>query len=307
MEVEHEEAGLGPPDRVLTVRARNVSRVTYKLLAVDLDGTLLRPDGTIHEKDVASIAKLREAGIPTTIVTGRLFSGSIEAARRAGITGPIGCVDGSHVVDVESGAEHVHHSLAGYRAERLRMVLSCLDGASFVFAGDRIVHDAAGAPLLPYVRTWSTRLDAVERVTEDAVWSHERGVLGAVAVGSATEIRRAVEAIEADLPSEAFVLSFPVHRRPGEAALIVRAFGATKGTALGLIAAKHGCTEAEVVAVGDWLNDVPMFAVAGRSFAMRQAPDAVKAVATDCLEADGTKGGGVAEAVARAFPQIALR
>jgi hypothetical protein len=39
---------------------------------------------------------------------------------------------------------------------------------------------------------------------------------------------------------------------------------------------------------------------AGRSFAMAQAPDAVKAAATEVLDADGWEGGGVAEAAHRA-------
>ncbi len=53
--------------------------------------------------------------------------------------------------------------------------------------------------------------------------------------------------------------------------------------------------------MGDWINDVPMFRVAGRSFAMRQAPDTVKAHATDQLEADVSEGGGIAEAIRRAW------
>jgi hypothetical protein len=52
--------------------------------------------------------------------------------------------------------------------------------------------------------------------------------------------------------------------------------------------------------VGDWLNDLPMFQVAGRSFAMGQAPDAVKSAATDVLDATATTGGGIAEAARRA-------
>jgi hydroxymethylpyrimidine pyrophosphatase-like HAD family hydrolase len=56
-----------------------------------------------------------------------------------------------------------------------------------------------------------------------------------------------------------------------------------------------------VVVVGDWLNDLPMFEVAGRSFAMGQAPEDVKRAATDRLKADGMRGGGIAEAIRRAF------
>ena len=67
----------------------------YKLLAVDLDGTVLSRDGVPHAIDRAAIARLRDHGVPTTIVTGRLYSGSREIARTLGIEGPIACVDGS--------------------------------------------------------------------------------------------------------------------------------------------------------------------------------------------------------------------
>ena len=82
---------------------------------------------------------------------------------------------------------------------------------------------------------------------------------------------------------------------------MVRAAGPTKGTAVEWLARHHGCAAAEVVVVGDWINDVPMFRVAGRSFVMGQAPAAVKAHATDELEADVSEGGGIAEAIRRAW------
>ena len=50
---------------------------------------------------------------------------------------------------------------------------------------------------------------------------------------------------------------------------------------------------------GDWFNDVPMFAWAGRSFAMGQSPHGVRSCATDVLEATSATGGGVAEAIDR--------
>jgi hydroxymethylpyrimidine pyrophosphatase-like HAD family hydrolase len=91
--------------------------------------------------------------------------------------------------------------------------------------------------------------------------------------------------------------------RPGYSGtwgLVVRASGVDKGTAIDWVARHHGVTAAEVVAVGDWLNDIPMLRRAGRSFAMAQAPNAVKAAATDILKANHTSGGGLAEAAIRA-------
>ena len=67
------------------------------------------------------------------------------------------------------------------------------------------------------------------------------------------------------------------------------------------IAHHEGVALRDTVCVGDWINDVPMFEVAGRSFAMGQAPDEVKAKATDALQRSSEEGGGVAEAIERAF------
>ena len=66
--------------------------------------------------------------------------------------------------------------------------------------------------------------------------------------------------------------------------MLTRAAGPSKGTALAELCALAGCTLADAVAVGDWFNDVPMFEVAGRSFVMGHAPEAVRAKASDGLE-----------------------
>ena len=77
---------------------------TYKLLALDVDGTLVRRDGSIHDEDFRAIQRLQDAGVPVSIATGRLYSGTREVARRIGVLGPIACVDGSHIVHTEGDA-----------------------------------------------------------------------------------------------------------------------------------------------------------------------------------------------------------
>ena len=82
---------------------------------------------------------------------------------------------------------------------------------------------------------------------------------------------------------------------------MVRAGAVTKGTAVRWIAEREGVSLEHTVCVGDWINDIPMFEVAGRSFAMGQAPDEVKSKATDILTETAESGGGVASAIERAF------
>jgi hydroxymethylpyrimidine pyrophosphatase-like HAD family hydrolase len=112
-----------------------------------------------------------------------------------------------------------------------------------------------------------------------------------------------VDDLGRDLPAAVLVAAFPMRRgmHAGRWAMIVRGSGCTKGTAMRWIAQHEGLTLEETVCVGDWINDVPMFDVAGRSFVMGQAPDEVKARATDVLQHTHEEGGGVAHAVSEAF------
>ena len=80
----------------------------------------------------------------------------------------------------------------------------------------------------------------------------------------------------------------------------MRRAGVDKGTATRWLADYHGLSVSDVVAVGDWINDVPMFAVAGKSFAMAQAPEDVYSAATFRLKASQETGGGIREAAERA-------
>jgi hypothetical protein len=274
--------------------------VTYKLLALDVDGTLLRRDGTVLPEDHAAIGRVRAAGVAVTIVTGRMYSGTEAIARSIGLSGPVACVDGSHIVDLAGDRALFHASIAGDDAALLREVLVRHGPASFLFAHDTIVHDAGGAPYAAYVSTWSPRLSVVACVTDHPYWEHERGLSAVVALAPERDIRAAAAELDARLGHAAHVIFFPVHH-VDVFAMVIRAAGTTKGTAVQFLARHHGCGPGDVVAVGDWINDVPMFQVAGRSFAMRQAPRSVKAAATDELAADCWTGGGVAEAVRRAF------
>jgi Cof subfamily protein (haloacid dehalogenase superfamily) len=270
--------------------------VSYKLLALDVDGTLVRRDGSIHPADRQAIGRVRDAGIVVSIVTGRLYSGAQPVAGTLGLSGPVACLDGSHIVDLADDRSLFWSAMRGHAATVVRDVLARKSTASFLFAHDRIVHDLQGAPFTRYVTTWSPNITVVDRVVEHASWDDERGVMAVLAIGSASDVTNAAHELAASLGSQLRVVTFLVPAI-GKSAMIVRADGPTKGTAILWLANHHGCLPAEVVAVGDWLNDVPMFEAAGRSFAMGQAPQELKECATDELQADGDVGGGIAEAV----------
>src|SRR5215203_850729 len=118
----------------------------YRLLALDLDGTLLRTDQRVDDRDISAIAELQAAGVTVTIATGRLHSGATGAARACAIEGAIACMEGSHLVELASGRTLIHHGMPDDVAMLVRG--ACVDHGltSFVFDATGIHHDHAGAP-----------------------------------------------------------------------------------------------------------------------------------------------------------------
>lgn len=272
------------------------------LFATDLDGTLLDRSGEIHASDRRAIAELVRRGVVVTIVTGRMYSGTRGVARSLQLGGPICCLDGSAIVRVEGDHHLVSRSIAREAGRALRAAVAGGGPAVFVLGRDEIVHDASGAPFVPFLQTWSPEISQVDDVAASRHWEADSGVTGLIALGSEAEIESLARGIAGAVGDLVAPVTFAVRREEflGRWAMVARAAGATKGSALEWIAASHGVEMGEVVAVGDWMNDVSMFRVAGRSFAMGHAPDDVKAAATDQLRADATTGGGIAEAAERA-------
>lgn len=273
------------------------------LLAVDLDGTLLDAGGEPHSRDVAAIRAAMDAGVRVTIVTGRLYSGTRPTVQQLSLRGAIGCADGSHLVSARDDSTLLHVAVRGGPAATLRDTFARHGAATFVFGRDAIGHDRQGAPYVDYVATWSRDIRVTHDVFGHELWSLDEGVTAVVAVGTRDQIHGIVDDLRRDLAGEVLSAAFPMRRgaHAGSWAMIVRAAGGTKGTALRWIAHHEGIALADTVCVGDWINDIPMFEVAGRSFAMGQAPDEVKKKASHALEQTSEQGGGVAEAIERAF------
>ncbi len=286
--------------------------LAYKLLAIDLDGTLLNREGVAHEADLEALWQLQRAGIPVTINTGRMYSGTRDAAEIARIVGPVACLDGSQIVDSRDHQLIDHTPIEAGLVGRLREALRGHEVAAFLMAHDEIVHDERGDSFLPFVRIWSKNVSRHDdHLADHPHWSHPAGVSELVCVGDEEAIRGVHGVVQQMAGGESqegqssiFALNQPLQVVSGHArppwGLVVRAAGRSKGTAVGWLARHHGCEPAEVVVVGDWLNDLPMFRAAGRSFAMGQAPGEVKSAATDVLEATIATGGGIAEAARRA-------
>jgi Cof subfamily protein (haloacid dehalogenase superfamily) len=279
-----------------------MSRGHYKLLVTDLDGTLVDSSGQIHRRDRIAIEALLERGVFVSLCTGRMYSGTRDIARTLGLKTAVGCVDGSHIVHSVDDRDLLLRAIESAAALALYETLAEIRPVSFVFADDTVLYDAAGVEFLPYINTWSERSIALEDAIEEARTRRAMTTSGVVSLGTESQIKSIVTELDRRAPEALQTVTFPVRRTAytGMWGMVVRAAGATKGTAIEWIARHEGVSLSETIAVGDWLNDVPMFEAAGRSFAMAHAPEEVKAAASEVLEADVIRGGGIEEAAEKA-------
>ncbi|MFK7990220.1 MAG: HAD-IIB family hydrolase [Sandaracinaceae bacterium] len=271
--------------------------MAYRMLVVDLDGTTIPWDAPIADKDIEAAHKLADAGVAVTIATGRIFSGSIDAARALGVQGSIACVNGSHLADVQTGEDQHAHTLTKEALAHVEDMISSHALTPVLLTAEDVHHGPDMDAIAPFIARWSERLvKHPDRIKE---WDAP-GVLAAMAFGPPDAIERAADELEA-LESDALELVRFTLFDSGQAGMKVRVAGHTKGTALATLAEERGLTLEETVAVGDWHNDVPMLKAAGLSFVMAQAEDTVAQHADHRLKSDGVSGGAIAEIAERVF------
>lgn len=267
------------------------------LLALDLDGTLLRDDKVIANADVAAIARARAAGMAVTIATGRLAAGTLPFARQLGLTTPMVCADGGLLLDPDDGRVLERNPIAASHAGAAIEDLVAHGLAPFVFLDAAIHCDAAGARHRALVEVWSQEIVVHGSLQAAAPWSRAEGAALTVGMGKRTDVERAAAHLRAHRADQLDTVHFNMS---GTDVWAVRSLpsGCDKSVMLAVLAGRLGLDASGVAVVGDWLNDLGMLRYAGRSFAMGQAPEIVREAATDTVSATSATGGGVAEAIA---------
>lgn len=261
-----------------------------RLLALDLDGTLLRDDGTIDPRDEAAIREARANGCAVTLATGRVTAATLHVARALGLDVPLVCADGRILAEAESGATIEVFTVP--QRERALAILREHALEPLLVLPHEIVHEESAREQLGFVTTVWERVQCVS--LDDFVGEHPVMLLG---LGEADTVREASLTLGVRLGDAVDVACYPLGKGPH--VVRVRAPGHDKHTGIARVAERLGIARERVAAIGDWFNDLGMLQWAGHSFAMGGAPESVCAAATEVLDARAGHGGGVAEALSR--------
>ncbi|MBI2388763.1 MAG: HAD family phosphatase [Deltaproteobacteria bacterium] len=265
-----------------------------RLIALDLDGTLLRHDGTIHPRDVDAIRRARARGVYVTLATGRLVGGTLAHARTLELDGAMICGDGATLASAITGEVIDARTVDATTAEGLVGTLREHGLVPFVFSHGEIHADESAREYDGWVRIWSEHIHYHAELIGTDAWRGEATVAMTLGIGAFEAVLTAH--VELDRRWGAHVLNtrFGFGERH-----MIRSFRpeCSKGWALARLAERVSIAREDCAAVGDWYNDVSMFEWAGRSFVMDGAPDDVRGAATDRLTSRAGEGGGVAEAI----------
>lgn len=266
---------------------------TPKLLALDIDGTTLTENRQLRRVDQLAVRALQEQGVHVALATGRLYSGTTLLAHRLGIELPVACMNGAERVDPLSGVRSHQSALPAGLLPELREILVNVDADALLFGSSALHLCDRSAPMMHFLENWSETFTWYGDIYDESAWSGADPLLAVAAQCPWSELDRVKGSLSSWLPDGVDIEVIP--RTDNSCVLLIRDGRYTKGTALEALGGELGIEPAEMVSVGDWLNDLPMFQTTGRSFAMGQAIDAVKDAATDTLDATSAEGGAVAE------------
>ena len=270
-----------------------------RLIALDLDGTLLDSEKRLPPENRAALERAHRAGAYIVPATGRYFSAMPEEVRALPFLRYAITINGARVSDADDSEVLYAADLPLKLAlelmrwlDTLPVIYDCyMDNAGWMTESmqRRAAEYSTDIHYLRMVR------DKRNPVPELKAFLAERG----------HDIQK-VQFFTNDLELRAEVLRTCAERFPGTVAssawyknVEINAADATKGKALSGLCRALGVDPSETLAFGDGLNDVSMLRAAGVGVAMGNAVDAVKAaadlVAQDCDHA------GVAEVVNRFF------
>jgi Cof subfamily protein (haloacid dehalogenase superfamily) len=254
-----------------------------RLVALDLDGTLLGPDSKVSETDAAAVIAARDRGVHIVLCTARWHGVAVRTARRLELHAPIISHNGAQIQEPD-GEELFHATIHSDTAREI---------AAFCDAGDFETYTTVDG--ITYMRSrWEANIDParlpkdmrIARTHAEHVTAPATGLI----VFTADGVRSVVETFAAKHPELAFVEAWSDNPY-----VTVTAAGVDKGTGLRFICKHLDVPEEESMAMGDATPDIDMFRVAGIAVAMGNGTDDVKATAT--ATAPSNEEGGVAWAI----------
>lgn len=259
-----------------------------RLIALDLDDTLLLPDRTISRRSLRAVAEARRQGVAVVLATGRMFRAAVPFAKQLQLDLPLIAYQGALIKTTES--QEVLRA-AELSAADCYPVLEYLDSKGIhanLYIEDELYVATMNEVAASYVSFSKVPVHVVGKLASFD-FAHATKI---VAIGDPAHLHNTIEPEAKALFGSSLAINTS---RPH-----FLEFGhphATKSSALAFLGCKLGIFQHEILAIGDGANDLDMIEYAGVGVAMGNADVRLKAVA-NYVTASNTQD-GAAKAIER--------
>ncbi|BFH67105.1 5-amino-6-(5-phospho-D-ribitylamino)uracil phosphatase YcsE [Paenibacillus dendritiformis] len=236
----------------------------YRLLALDMDGTLLTDDHRISKKTAEAIRDAREAGITVILSTGRAFENAVPYAEELGLDSPMVTVNGSEVWK-KPYQIYIRHLMDREAVKRLVALSESHDTWFWAYSTKRQYNR----------ENWNADIDS-EDWLKFGYFNEDKDVLG-----SLWKELRLIGGLELSNSSPDNIEINPS--------------GIHKASGLRTVCDLIGCTMSQTVSIGDSLNDLAAIQASGLGIAMGNAQDDVKRAADAVVRTNNEDG--IAQAI----------
>ena len=253
----------------------------YRLLALDVDGTLLDPDGELRDAVRQAVIAARQSGLRVVLCTGRRFRSTRPVAQDLQLDGPVVVHNGALVKDVAT-AETLHcHPLPESLCRRGLEVLRQLAPPLIYIDAFHEEVDILTEPLEhlhPFQQEYLQDNIPYCRFVDDLAATQLRGVVMLSIMAEADRLQALRPAVEDALAGQGHTKMILNKNFRGHILEVLPAT-VSKWQALERLMAAEGVTADEVVAIGDDYNDLEMIRGAGLGIAMGNAVEPIRSVA----------------------------
>lgn len=257
----------------------------YRLVALDLDGTLKASGQAISGRVAGVVQRAIDAGIKVTLATGRMFQSAKPFARELDIYLPIICYQGALIGHPLTGEVLWHRTIPLPLARRVIEEIRVSGLHLNLYLNDEYYVEDANE----IAQRYSSVARVPLHVVDDLLCFLDREPSKIVAIGDEDKASALAKHLQEIFGQALFVCrSFPHFCEVGHPE-------ATKSQALSWLARELGIRQAEIMAVGDSANDVDMLRWAGLGVAIAGSPWEVIAAAD--LVTSGGPGDGVVELI----------
>jgi hypothetical protein len=270
-----------------------------KLLALDIDGTLLTPRGELTPRNSAAINRARQLGVQVVLVTGRRFNSARELVQRLELDIPLVSHNGALTKNIETLETLDFHPLD-------TAIARAIIGVGREFGADMICCDdpqGLGTMVIEGVSPDNKSLhrylekyrDSVVEVP-DLLEYVDHPPIQMMFSGRCDPMEELAECLKAAM-GEQIQLFKTRYRSVDLTILDALSDKASKGASLETVAQRHGVAREEVMAIGDNHNDLTMLRYASLGVVMANAEDELKQMGFETTSSN--EEDGVAEAIER--------